>query len=89
MGDIDAMAVGLAVWRLGAGRSAPGERVQFGAGMRIHRRPGEPVTAGETLFTLYSDTPERFGPALSELDGAWRVGDEAPPARPLIIDRIT
>ncbi|TRW79804.1 thymidine phosphorylase [Mycolicibacterium sp. 018/SC-01/001] len=89
MGDIDAMAVGLAVWRLGAGRSAPGERVQFGAGMRIHRRPGEPVAAGETLFTLYSDTPERFGPALSELDGAWRVGDDAPPARPLIIDRIT
>ena len=32
---------------------------------------------------------ERFGPALSELDGAWRVGDEAPPVRPLIIDRIT
>ncbi|MHA0286015.1 thymidine phosphorylase [Mycobacterium sp. C3-094] len=89
MGDIDAMAVGLAVWRLGAGRSAPGERVQFGAGMRIHRRPGEPVAAGETVFTLYSDTPERFGPALSELDGAWRVGDEAPPVRPLIIDRIT
>lgn len=89
MGDIDAMAVGLAVWRLGAGRSAPGEQVQFGAGMRIHRRPGEPVAAGETVFTLYSDTPERFGPALSELDGAWRVGDEVPPARPLIIDRIT
>ncbi len=89
MGDIDAMAVGLAVWRLGAGRSAPGERVQFGAGMRIHRRPGEPVAAGEALFTLYSDTPERFASALSELDGAWSVGDEAPPARPLIIDRIT
>ena len=61
MGDIDAMAVGLAVWRLGAGRSAPGERVQFGAGLRIHRRPGEPVAAGEPLFTLYTDTPERFG----------------------------
>jgi thymidine phosphorylase len=89
MGDIDAMAVGLAVWRLGAGRSAPGERVQFGAGMRIHRRPGESVAAGEALFTLYTDTPERFASALSELDGAWSVGDQAPPTRPLIIDRIT
>ncbi|MBX7433025.1 thymidine phosphorylase [Mycobacterium sp. Y57] len=88
MGDIDAMAVGLAVWRLGAGRSAPGERVQFGAGLRIHRRPGEPVAAGEPLFTLYSDTPERFGAALSELDGAYDVGDAAPAERPLIIDRI-
>lgn len=89
MGDIDAMAVGLAVWRLGAGRSVPGERVQFGAGMRIHRRPGEPVAAGEPLFTLYTDTAERLAPAASELDGAWSVGDQPPATRPLIIDRIT
>lgn len=89
MGDIDAMAVGLAVWRLGAGRSVPGEQVQFGAGIRIHRRPGEPVTAGEPLFTLYTDTTERLVPALRELDGAWSVGPSGPPVRPLIIDRIT
>lgn len=88
MGDIDAMAVGLGAWRLGAGRSRPGERVQLGAGIRIHRRPGEPVTAGEPLFTLYTDTPERFGAALAELDGGWSVGDTAPTPRPLIIDRI-
>jgi thymidine phosphorylase len=89
MGDIDAMAVGLAAWRLGAGRSRPGEQVQFGAGIRIHRRPGEPVTAGEPLFTLSTDTPERFAAALAELDGGWSVGDAAPVSRPLIIDRIT
>jgi thymidine phosphorylase len=89
MESIDAMAVGLAVWRLGAGRSVPGERVQSGAGLRIHRRPGEPVAAGEPLFTLYTETPERFEAAMAELDGGWRVGDQAPPERPLIIDRIT
>jgi thymidine phosphorylase len=88
MGDIDAMAVGLAAWRLGAGRSRPGERVQFGAGVKIHRRPGEPVAAGEPLFTLYTDTPERFGAAMAELDGGWSVGDAPPVPRPLIIDRI-
>ena len=101
MGDIDAMAVGLAVWRLGAGRATPGGRVQFGAGLRIHRRPGEPVVAGETLFTLYTDTPERFAGAMAELEDGWTVGPVAPPgsipgslrsgppSRPLIIDRIT
>ncbi|OBA62770.1 thymidine phosphorylase [Mycobacterium sp. 1100029.7] len=88
MGAIDAMAVGLTAWRLGAGRSRPGEQVQPGAGVRIHRRPGEPVAAGEALFTLYTDTPERFGAAMAELDGAWSVGDTAPASRPLIIDRI-
>jgi len=89
MGDIDAMAVALTVWRLGAGRARPGERVQFGAGVRIHRRPGELVAAGEPLFTLYTDTPDRMSAAMAELDGGWSVDDTCPPARPLIIDRIT
>jgi thymidine phosphorylase len=89
MGDIDAMAVGLAGWRLGAGRTRPGEKVQCGAGVRIHRRPGEPVAPGQPLFTLYTDTPERFGAAMAELDGGWSVADEPPSPRPLIIDRIT
>jgi thymidine phosphorylase len=89
MGSIDAMAVGLTVWRLGAGRSRPGERVQSGAGLVIHRRPGDPVAAGEALFTLYTETPERFEAAMAELDGGWSVGDSAAPERPLIIDRIT
>ena len=91
MGDIDAMAVGLAVWRLGAGRSTPGGRVQFGAGVIVHRRPGEPVAAGEALFTLYTDTPERFGGAVAELDGGYDVvapGQPGPDIGPLIIDRI-
>jgi thymidine phosphorylase len=88
MGDIGAMAVGLASWRLGAGRSRPGHPVQLGAGIRIHRRPGEPVAAGEPLFTLYTDTPERFGAAMAELDGGWSVGDAPPAPGPLIIDRI-
>jgi thymidine phosphorylase len=89
MRDIDAMAVGLSAWRLGAGRSRPGDQVQSGAGIRIHRRAGEPVAAGEPLFTLYTDTPERFGAAMAELDGGWSVGDTPPESRPLIIDRIT
>lgn len=88
MGDIDAMGVAMAAWRLGAGRAQPGEPVQFGAGVRIHRRPGEPVSAGETLFSLYTDTPDRFPAALAELDGAWAVGESAPAGPPLLIDRV-
>jgi thymidine phosphorylase len=89
MGDIDAMAVGLAVWRLGAGRSRPGETVQPGAGIAIHRRTGSPVAAGEPLFTLYTDRPERFGHAMAELGAGFTVTDKPPLKRPLIIDRIT
>lgn len=89
MGAVDAMAIGLAVWRLGAGRSRADERPQAGAGVRIHRRTGEPVTAGETLFTLYTDTPQRFPAALAELEGGWSISDTPPVSGPLIIDRIT
>jgi thymidine phosphorylase len=88
MGDIDAMAVGLAVWRLGAGRSRPGETVQPGAGIQIHRRTGSLVAAGEPLFTLYTDSPERFGHAMAELGAGFTVTDKPPLERPLIIDRI-
>ncbi|MHC9291603.1 thymidine phosphorylase [Mycobacterium sp. LTG2003] len=88
MGDVDAMGVAMAAWRLGAGRAQPGEPVQFGAGVRIHRRQGEPVSAGEALFTLYTDTPDRLPAALAELDGAWAVGESRPVDLPLVIDRI-
>ena len=87
MGDIDAMAVGLAAWRLGAGRSRRGEPVQHGAGIRIHRRPGRPVAAGDVVFTLYTDTPERIPGAVATLASCFRVG-EPPLPRPLVIDRI-
>lgn len=89
MGDIDAMAVGLAVWRLGAGRSRPGEVVQSGAGLQIHRQPGSPVAAGEPLFTLYTDTPERFEQAMAELNAGFTIGHSPPTRRSLVIDRIT
>ena len=88
MGDIDAMAVAMAAWRLGAGRAHPADAVQSGAGVRIHRRPGEPVTAGEPVFTLYTDTPERLGPALAALDGGWSVTGGEFSCRSLVIDRI-
>lgn len=88
MGDIDAMSVAMAVWRLGAGRAQPGDPVQAGAGLYLHRRSGEPVAAGDTLFTLYTETPGRLPSALAELDGGWSVDDAAPPQRPVVLDRI-
>jgi thymidine phosphorylase len=88
MGDINAMSVAMAVWRLGAGRAQPGDPVQAGAGLYLHRRSGEPVAAGETLFTLYTETPERLPSALAELDGGWSVDDAPPAQRPVVLDRV-
>ena len=87
---LDAMAVGLAAWRLGAGRARQGDAVQAGAGVQWHARPGDTVRAGAPLFTLHTDEPDRFPRALDSLDGGWEI---APPgssydATPLVLDRI-
>jgi thymidine phosphorylase len=87
---LDAMAVGLAAWRLGAGRARKEDPVQAGAGVRWHARPGDPVTEGEPLFTLLTDEADRFERALASLEGGY---DLAPPGTaydpsPLVIERI-
>jgi len=87
---LDALAVGVAAWRLGAGRARQGEPVQAGAGVLMHAKPGDLVTAGEPLLTLLTDTPDRFDraqAALVDAIGISNPNDEYQPA-PLIIDRI-
>ena len=86
---LDAMAVGLAAWRLGAGRARQGEPVQAGAGIELHAKPGETVSVGTPLVTLHTDTPERFAAAKAALSEAWTVVADAPPVTtPLVIERI-
>ncbi len=87
---LDALAVGVAAWRLGAGRARKEDVVQAGAGVQWHARPGDRVRVGEPLLTLHTDTPERFDRALSCLEGAFQIADTDVDDRlPLLIDRIT
>ena len=91
--SMDAMKVGLAAWRLGAGRSRQGEAVQAGAGIEIHAKPGDNVKNGAPLFTLHTDTPAAFARAQESLVDSVRIGDLAAGEKidrlPLIIERIT
>jgi thymidine phosphorylase len=86
---LDAMAVGLAAWRLGAGRARKEDPVQAGAGVVWHARPGDQVTQGEPLFTLLTDEPDRFARALESLEGGYDVGDGASyEPTPVLLDRV-
>ena len=87
---LDAMAVGMAAWRLGAGRARKEDPVQAGAGVVWHARPGDEVTAGQPLFTLLTDEPERFDRALASLEGGYDVAGDASgfTPDPLVIDRV-
>ncbi|ORI18124.1 thymidine phosphorylase [Rhodococcus sp. 1168] len=86
--ELDAMAVGVAAWRLGAGRERQGEPVQAGAGVRLHAKPGDRVVAGQQLATLYTDTPEKFDYATEAIDAAWGISDSAPVRSPIVLDRV-
>ncbi|MBV9830660.1 MAG: thymidine phosphorylase, partial [Marmoricola sp.] len=85
---LDALAVGTAAWRLGAGRAQQGQDVQAGAGVEWHARPGDRVTEGQPLMTLHTDEPARFERALAALEGAYDVSDGSFEPRDLVIDRI-
>jgi thymidine phosphorylase len=90
LATLDAYAVGIAAWRLGAGRSRREDPVQAGAGVEIHAKPGDAVRAGQPLLTLHTDTPERFERARAALDGGWQVaaaGTEVATG-PVVIDRV-
>ncbi|WP_439676460.1 thymidine phosphorylase [Embleya sp. MST-111070] len=87
---LDAYAVGVSAWRLGAGRARKEEQVQAGAGVELHAKPGDTVVAGQPLLTLHTDTPERFEYASEILSDAVTIapaGTTFEPT-PILIDRI-
>jgi len=90
--SLDALAVGVAAWRLGAGRAKAGDAVQAGAGVEWHARPGDTVRAGEPLLTLHTDDPGRFERALAALDGSFAIATDRPAPvvtpRDIVLDRI-
>ncbi|WP_131105354.1 thymidine phosphorylase [Ornithinimicrobium sufpigmenti] len=90
LGRLDAMAVGVSAWRLGAGRARKEDPVQAAAGIELHAKPGDTVTQGQPLMTLHTDTPERFDRAVAALEGAWDIGapDQVQTAGSIVIDRI-
>lgn len=87
--ELDALSVGVASWRLGAGRASKDEQVQAEAGIELHAKIGDPVRKGQPLMTLHTQTPARFERALEALAGGYAVGEQAPqPRASVVLDRI-
>jgi len=86
---LEALPFGIAAWRLGAGRARAQDPVLHAAGIDLHVKPGDVVSPGQPLFTLLGEDASRFDRALEALDGAWKVGPDAPAPAPLVRERIT
>ena len=89
--QLDALKVGIAAWRLGAGRARKEDQVQAGAGIEMHAKPGAVLRTGDPLMTLHTDTPERFVRAIEALVGSCFIAPEGsrPDLLPLVIERIS
>jgi thymidine phosphorylase len=85
---LDARAAGMAAWRLGAGRSRPGEAVSAAAGIICLAKPGERVVRGQPIVELRGDDPARLDAAKAELAGAIEIGDDPRPPTSLVLERI-
>ncbi len=88
--QLDALAVGVASWRLGAGRERKEDAVQFGAGITLHVQQGQRVRKGQPLMTLLTDEPVRFERALDALDGGITIDPNASESsKQIVLDRVT
>jgi thymidine phosphorylase len=85
---LDALAVGLASWRLGAGRARKEDPVQFGAGVTLHAQLGQSVRKGEPLYSLHTDDESRIERAKTTIEAAYSIEAEAGVARKLVLHRI-
>ncbi|MBV7281973.1 MULTISPECIES: thymidine phosphorylase [unclassified Corynebacterium] len=86
--QLDALALGVGSWRLGAGRARKEDPVQATAGIEIHAEIGQEVKKGEPLLTLHTETPDRIERALESIRPGIVIGDGPAPARTIILDRI-
>jgi thymidine phosphorylase len=87
---LDAMKVGVAAWRLGAGRQKQGEVLQLGSGIEIHAKPGDFVTKDQKILTLHTDEVTRFERAIEALTDGFLIGgkDDQVKRLPLVVERI-
>jgi thymidine phosphorylase len=84
---LDARAVGVAAWRLGAGRARKEDPVSAAAGVRCLAKPGEQVTSGQPVLELLADDEAHVERALEVLAGAMEIGPEPPAGGSLVIER--
>ncbi len=84
---VDALAVGRAAQLAGAGRRTVDDTVDASAGVLLERKTGDPVEAGDLLAAVFSRDPARRDEASRVLEAAFTVGDAAPPARPVVLER--
>ena len=88
LASVDCDQVGWAVQRSGAGRTVPGEAVSAHAGVETHKKVGDHVAAGETIFTVYVEEEARLPSVVALLSRCFALSAERPAPEPLVYQVI-
>ena len=86
--SVDALTVGIAAWRLGAGRARKEDPVSAAAGVVCLVRRGDEVTVGQPLFELHADDDVHLERGRATIADALVIGDETVTANPLLLERV-
>ena len=86
--SIGATAVGMAALRLGAGRQTKDDAIDHAVGIRCLMKRGDAVAAGEVLAEVHACDDESAKQAEAEVLVAYELADEAPAARPIVLETI-
>ena len=89
LSKLDCRSVGLAAWRLGAGRAKKEDSVSPTAGVICLAKPGDYINTGEPVLELHGDRENCFDSAIDALEGAIEISDTTPDDSPLILDKIS
>lgn len=71
--ELDALGVGMASWRLGAGREKQGDKVQDAAGVVLHKTQGDEVKSGDLLAELFTDSAEKMEGSKLDMENAANI----------------
>ncbi len=85
---LNALDIGVASVKLGAGRATKTSQIDFGAGILLKKKIGDYVKKGETLAILYADDRDHFSNAKKAMDQAYQFSTEIPKQRALILNAI-
>lgn len=77
--------IGIAAMMLGAGRQTKEDAIDYGVGLKLHKKVGEQVEKGESLVTIYSNT-EQIEPIKEKLYQNIQIGEAAD--KPILVHEI-
>jgi pyrimidine-nucleoside phosphorylase len=83
-----ALPVGVAALHLGAGRREKDEPVDHAVGIVCVKKRGDAVDEGEPLAEIHGRDEASTEAVAATVRDAYEIGDDPPPARPIVLDTL-